>query len=190
MIDLEVDIDTRDAALFVRGIDLKAVPIAEVRALNKVIVTVRKEAGNEIHKVRRIKKGTIRKQLTLIRANKRSREARVRASRRPISLKEYAAKWSGRKGNKRVVINVTGQRELLQHAFILGANGGKGGGHVFERTTSKTLPIEKLWGPSLGSAIVLPATRNAMRRVVATKWPPVYKRELEFALSKLKGRRR
>lgn len=186
MIDLDVQIDTRDAALFIRGIDLKAIPIAETRALNKVIVTVRKEAVSLIHNVRRLKKATIRGQLQLLKAKRGLPEARVRASRRPIPLKQYAAKWSGRKGNKSVVVNVTGQRKLLPHAFILDQIGGKAVGHVFERTGAGPLPLRKLFGPSLGSALISSNVSLALRRVVSARWGPVYTRELNFALSKLK----
>lgn len=186
MIDLEIDVDTKDAALFVRGVNLKAIPVAEVRALNKVIVTVRKEASGEVRKVRRLKIGEIKKALPITRARRGIPEARVRGSRRPIPLKQYAAKMSGRKGNKRVVINITGQRKILEHAFILNKVGGRAVGHVFERKGEVTLPIRKLFGPSIGSALLKSSVQIGMRRVVSTSWPIVYRREVEFAMKKLK----
>ena len=182
MIDIDFQVDTMNASLFIRGVNLKAVPIAEQRALNKVIVTVRKEAVPLIHNVRRLKKSVIRQQLEIVRATRQHLEARVRASKKPIPLKEFAAKWSGRQGNRRVVVNVSGTRKMLQHAFIVTGIGG----HVFERTSPARLPIRKLFGPSLGSAIVAPAINVALRRVVAGRWPAVYTRELNFALSKLR----
>lgn len=154
MIDIDIEVDTKSAALFIRGVNLKAVPIAETRALNKVIITVRKEAVSEIHAVRRLKKTAIRKQLILQRASKGRPEARVKASRRGIPLKEYSAKMAGRKGSKRVVINITGQRKRLDHAFIIDKIGGHSVGHVFERVGPSPLPIKKLFGPSLGRALV------------------------------------
>lgn len=181
MIDLDIEVDTRDAELFVRGVGEKAIPIAEIRSLNKVIVTVRKEAVPRIHAVRRLKKSLIRRQLVIVRASRGKPEARVKGSRRPIPLRDFAAKWSGRKGNKRVVVNVTGKRKLLNDAFLVESIGG----HVFERTTDARLPIRKLHGPSLGSALVSTAVNNALRVVIRQRWPVVYNRELAFALSKL-----
>ncbi len=186
MIDLEIDVDTKSAALFVRGVNLKAIPVAEVRALNKVIVTVRKEASGLVRKERRLKVGVIKKSLQIVRASRGNPEARVRGSRKPIPLKEFAAKMAGSKGNKHVVVNITGQRKILQHAFIINNIGGKAVGHVFERKGSARLPIEKLFGPSIGSALMKTSVKIAMRRVIATRWPIVYTRELEFAMRKLK----
>lgn len=184
MIELDIEVDTKRVSLFLQGAKASAIPKAEVRALNKVIVTVRKEAVSAIHNVRRLKKGTIRKQLVLQRAFRGSHVAKVKASRRPIALKHFAAKVQGRKGNRRVVVNVTGQRKILEHAFIIESKGG----HVFERKGAAALPIQRLSGPSLGSAIVKPSINTAMRQVVATRWPVVFAREVEFALSKVKRR--
>ncbi len=186
MIDLEFEVDTQAAALFVRGVNLKAIPIAETRALNKVIVTVRKEAAGLVRKQRRLKIGVIKQSLPIVRARRGMPVAMVRGSRRPIPLKEYAAKMSGRKGNKHVVINITGQRKILRHAFILNKIGGRAVGHVFERKGKGALPIEKKFGPSIGSALVSTSVTIAVRRVVSTAWPVVYRRELEFAMKKLK----
>lgn len=186
MIDIAIDVDTQAAALFVRGVNLKAIPIAEVRALNKVIVTVRKEAADQIHKVRRLKKAEIKKGLVIEKASRNFPEASIRASRRGIPLKRFAAKMAGRKGSKHVVINITGQRKILRNAFIIADIGGKSVGHVFERKGSARLPIEKKFGPSIGSALVKASTQTAVRHVLRTRWPIVYKRELEFALKKLK----
>ena len=186
MIDISIEVDTMAAALFVRGVNLKAIPIAEVRALNKVIVTVRKEAADLVHKVRRLKKSDIKRELAIRKASRNNPEARIRASRRAIPLKRYAAKMAGRKGSKHVVVNITGQRKILRHSFIIADIGGKAVGHVFERKGSTPLPIEKKFGPSIGSALVKASTQTAVRNVLRTRWPIVYKRELEFALKKLK----
>ena len=186
MIDIQIDVDTQAAALFVRGVNLKAIPIAEVRALNKVIVTVRKEAADLVHKVRRLKKGDIKRELVIKKASRNFPEARIRASLRPIPLKRYAAKMAGRKGSKHVVVNITGQRKILRHSFIVSDIGGKAVGHVFGRKGSARLPIVKKFGPSIGSALVKSSTQTAIRHVLRTRWPIVYKRELEFALKKLK----
>ena len=40
---------------------------------------------------------------------------------------------AGRKGSKHVVVNITGQRKILRHSFIIANIGGKAVGHVFER---------------------------------------------------------
>lgn len=184
MIDLDIEVDTRDAELYVRGVHHSALPVAEVRSLNKVIVTVRKEAVPLIHARRRLPKRDIKKQMTLVRATRNRREARVMASRRPIPLKRYAAKWSGRKGNKRVVVNVSGDKQILRHAFIV----DRLGGHVFARTGQSRLPIEKQFGPSLGSALVNEFVTVSLRAVVARRWPIVFQHEVEYAISRIRRR--
>lgn len=185
MIDLDIQVDTKSASAFLREVGLTALPVAEARALNKVIITVRKEAADKVHRVRRMKKGTLKKNMVIVRANKRHLEARIKASNRPVSLKHYSAKLGGRKGHKRVVINVTGEREVLNHAFIIPSKGG----HVFERKTSKALPIKRLSGPSIGSALISSTVRLAMNQVIKDKWPTVFTREVQHEINKQAARR-
>ena len=109
----------------------------------------------------------------------------VRGSQRPIPLKEYAAKLTGRQGNKHVVVNVSGQRKIIEGAFILDAIGGRAVGHVFTRKGKGRLPLKKRFGPSIGSALVQTSVQVAVRRVISTRWPLVYRREVEFAIKKL-----
>ena len=184
MIDLEVEIDTHNVSLFLKGVRADAMVKASARALNKVIVSVRQEAIQHVHRVRRMKKGTIRKSMLIVRATRRHLEARIKASNRPVSLKEYSAKVGGSKAHKRVIINVTGKRQVLEHAFILPSKGG----HVFERTSGKALPIKKLLGPSIGSALVRSAVRQAINQVIKVKWPAVFAREMQFEIDKRNGR--
>ena len=168
-----------------RGIPKKAIPVAEVRSLNKTIVSTRQRAVQHVHQHRRLKKGVIRKQLVITRANRRTFLAKISASRKPIPLKQYAAKWSGRGRNRRVVVNVSGQRQKLEHAFIIDQVAGRQVGHVFERKGSARLPIKKLFGPSLGSALVKTAVSEAVLVFAGQRWGEIFPRELEFAISKL-----
>ena len=184
MIDLEVEIDTHNVSLFLKGVRAQAIPKASVRALNKVIVSVRQEAIQHVHRVRRMKKGAIRKSMLIVRATRRTLEARIKASNRPVSLKEYSAKVGGSKAHKRVIINVSGKREVLEHAFMPASLHG----HVFERVGSKALPIKKLWGPSIGSALLKTSIRQATNQVIKAKWPPVFAREMQFEIDKRNGR--
>lgn len=184
MIEIDVEIDAKRVELFFRGLETKGLDAASARALNKVAITVRQRAVQEVFKVRRIRKTDIKKSMQIVRANRRLLESRVRASNRPLSLKAYKAKLGGRKGHKRVVVNITGKRQVLEHAFILEGKGG----HVFERKGSKSLPIRRLSGPSIGSAMVKGAVKNVLRGVIRERWPVVYKREVEFEIRKLSRR--
>lgn len=184
MIDLEVQIDTHNVSLFLRGVPADAMVKASARALNKVIVSVRQEAIQHVHRVRRMKKGTIRKSMVIVRATRRDLEARIRASNKPISFKHYSAKMMGTKGHRRVVVNITGKRQVFEHAFILPSKGG----HVFERTSAKALPIKKLTGPSIGSALIKSGVRQAINQVIKTKWPAVFAREMQFEIDRRNGR--
>ena len=184
MIDIEVKVDTHTVTLFLKGVRAETISKASARALNKVIVSVRQEAVQHVHRVRRMKKGAIKKSMVIVRATRRILEARINASNRPVSLKEYSAKVAGKKGHKRVIVNVTGQRKVLEHAFILPNKGG----HVFERISDKALPIKKLFGPSIGSALIKSSVRLAINQVIKKKWPVVFAREMQFEINKRNGR--
>lgn len=181
-VELDITADVEAATKFVRGVRRKAIPIAEFRAVNKVAVSVKAAVIPHIHERRRLKKMLIRKNLKILRGIKGHPVARVRASNAPISLKRYGAKLMGRKGKKRVVINVAGQRTVLNHAFMP----DKLNGHVFERAGKTRLPIKKMYGPGLGSALLNPRVVKVSRDTVRRRWPVVFPQELSYALSRIK----
>ena len=78
----------------------------------------------------------------------------IGATGAPLSLKYFGAKqfsWGVR-------AKVFGQFERFPHAFIWAGtpNSGKavGSGHVFKRIGSRSLPIERLFGPSIPAALI------------------------------------
>lgn len=180
MIELAIDVQTTNVQLFLKGLSSEGLDRASARSLNKVIVTVRKEAIQHVHRVRRLRKSVIRNSMPIVKATTRVQEARIKASRQSIPLKEYSAAIRGGKGNKRVVINVSGKRKRLDHAFIV----SRLGGHVFERKGKPRLPIEKLFGPSIGSAVVKGSVRQALDAVIRDRWPIVFTREANFEIAR------
>ena len=180
MIELDIDVRTANVQLFLQGLSSEGLDRASARSLNKVIVTVRKDAIQHVHRVRRLKKSAIRNSMPIVKATTRVQEARIEASRRSIPLKEYSATLRGGKGNKRVVVNVSGTRKSLDHAFIV----PKLGGHVFQREGKSRLPIKKLFGPSIGSALIKGSVRQALDAVIRDRWPIVFTREANFEIDR------
>ena len=182
MIDIDIAIDTRSANQFVDIIGRKGIERATVRALNGVATSVRKEQVKNVRAFRRVKAAEVRKAIDKINARPSPNPTAIlRGSRVPIPLREFAAKWSGRKGNKRVVVNISGEKKTLgDNVFIVSTIGG----HVFRRLTDHALPIKKMFGPSIGSALFLSPVHNATKRTIADRWGVLFTRHVKHELHK------
>lgn len=158
------------------------VPAATVRALNKAAIAVRAEAVRQVRGQRALSATVIRNAIGISKATKSNPTAIVAASGRPIPLREYAANQT-RRG---VTVRVTpaGGRKLIfvngNHAFTI----GRFGGHVYVREGKKRLPIRKLYGPSIPTAMVKDAVMAALDKVGHEAWPKRFTEELRYELSK------
>lgn len=172
--------DIEAATRHLRGVERKAIPRAAANALNVVVRRVRNTAIDEVHKVRRTKKGIVKRAFGLIRAKNWLLTAIVPSRGTVVPLRDYGA----RKTTKGVTANIEGKRKLWPGAFKI----DKYGGHVFQRTTGKRLPIKKRFGPSIPTALAKQAIRNAIQSVAARDFPAVFREKLNYQLAKLRSR--
>lgn len=95
------------------------------------------------------------------RANFGALEYTITGSGKAISLKEFGA----RQFRYGVRARPWGQSRRFEGTFIFAGNPRSGkfvaGGHVFKRTSGASLPIEKLWGPSVPRELVQAASLQA-----------------------------
>lgn len=181
-LEFDFEADIKAATRFLVFSQRKAIPKAITRSLNKVGSTARTQAAREIRQFRRLKISEIKRGMRVFRARPRRPVFEVKVSRRPISLRRYGAKMGGGKRRRRVVVNVDGERQVLEHAFFIE---GRPKSPVFERVGRSRLPIRKLFGPSLGTALEKQVVRNQLRRTVGERWPRVFRHELNFELDKI-----
>ena len=190
-IGLGIKVDTRVAKAFLSELGDAAVRRAASNSLNVVARTVRNTSIDEVAKIRRVKRSTIKQNIVLAkRARNSDLLAIIKATGGSISLKDYSAKAiaSG------VRINVEGRPTILYHAFI-----GRGG-NVFERRAGKhrvgsrsggtheVQRIHKLWGPSISTGFIKDVVRQSQRRVLERDWRRVFNAKLEDQLTKLRAK--
>lgn len=150
----------------------KALP----RALNRTATSVRAEAVRIIRRGRQVKAKTVREAIAIRRATRALLVAEVIVSGRPIPLRDYAARQTGRG----VTVNVTGRRKLIPGAFQV----QKIGSHVFVREGKKRLPIRKLYGPSLPSTFNNEAIQKAIEQMALDTLRKRFNEAVSYELSK------
>lgn len=169
-----------------------AIPAARRRTLNKLAQFAKSEAVRAIRSRYTFKAATVRKSITINRANYRSLSAEVKAIGRNTPIIELGA----RQTKKGVTVAVSkGKRKLLKGAFISTMQSGHKG--VFKRsskaarrtkgrpaTSSANLPIEEVHTIGIPHAFASIAVTNAMRKVIADRLATTYAHELGFELSR------
>jgi hypothetical protein len=102
----------------------------------------------------------------------------ILARGRPLSLKVFGAKQF----KYGVRVKLRGENVKLYGMFIYAGtfNSGKfvAGGHVFQRTTAASLPIEKQFGPSVPESVVKGKAKDAFEDTVATVLPRRLRHEI------------
>lgn len=160
----------------------RVLPQATARALNRTATTVRAQASRRIRERYNLKAGAIRAQMRISRANRGRLTAEVIASGRPIPLIEFSARQT-RKGVSVQVIR--GRRKVRLHAFVAKMRTGHVG--VFERTSSKRLPIRELFSVSLPSAFTQKEILTSIEQVAVERFRIELERELRFRTGAANG---
>jgi hypothetical protein len=98
-------------------------------------------------------------------------EARIVASGRPIPLKAFRPKQF----SYGIKVKLMGKTRPMPGTFIFAGTYRSGkeiaGGHVFQRTTVASLPIEKQYGPDVPTQIVKDKAADTFEYVVFTALP-------------------
>ncbi len=180
--DVRVNVQRAQRKLFhVRD---KAVNQAAARALNRTIKQVKtsavRELKDEIGKATGLTSAGLKKSIKEHKANRRRLTARLVPSGRAIPLIRFGA----RQVKQGVTAAAWGKRKAYKGAFITKMKSGRKG--VFARTSKKRLPIKELYGPALPKEFSKGKIISAMKRRAATAWRKNWRRELKFALSKVK----
>lgn len=181
--------DIRSAQIFLRelgGAGANGTKRAAARALNRTGITVRAEAARLIQQKRALRIGEIKKALSLKRATVNNLVATVTATGASISIRHFARHGVRgvtvriEKGGKRTRLMRYGNKAFINPVWRPG---------VFVRTTKKRLPIEA-WPrvPGIPRVFVQRAIIDAMKRVVATVFPPRIRHELQYEISRARAK--
>lgn len=126
----------------INGLSSKNFNKFAVRALNGVARKAHTKSGRITSRRMGIKVGAAKNEIKVKKANQSKHESEIVATFRPLSLKRFAP----RQTKKGVTAKAWGRRKLYRGAFI---NKTKMHGHVFRRSTKKSLPVRRLWGPDV-----------------------------------------
>lgn len=175
----------------------ESMPKAIASAINKMAAQVKTAASREIRGAGyNLKASTIKAGIRIKRASSGDLSASVIASGRPIPLIEFAAQDIYPRG---VSVKVFKGRKVIKDAFIVRLKNGhravcvrkpEAKAKKVERNGKPAwsgLPIRQLYGPSLPDAMVNKAVEQAIRAMVADKFPKILAHEHEWLRKRLAG---
>ena len=127
-------------------------PLVVSRAINRAVSNIRKNMGKEVPQRYYVSSGTVRGTIRTLNASKSSLSGAVVSSGSPIALSKF--KVSPNRGVKRTkkgfspgVYSAGVEKSGDPKAFIADMKSGHTG--VWNRVSSKRLPIKQLYGPSV-----------------------------------------
>lgn len=165
---------------------------AAVRAMNRTIVTVRKDGAKSMQAVYQgLSAGVIKRQMRLERASGGNPRAAVAFSGKRLRL---FGNWRARQTLKGVALGRlpwrietgSGARvtpEMLRHAFIQRSR-TSGMPNVWIRAGRERYPIEAIVAASLAEAFVERNIGDALARTARNRFEVVFQQEAKFRLSK------
>ena len=147
---------------------------ALARAVNRTTNTVYSRTVRAISKQSSIPTKVVRRhmhKLTVRPGGGGALEGKVFASGRPIPIKEFRPKQF----SYGVKVKLWGKMQRLEGMFIKAghfrSSQDVANGHVFQRVTSKSLPIELQYGPSVPEELVRDESAAVFERTVADMLP-------------------
>lgn len=159
---------------------------AAVAAMNRAASAVKRSAIKEVYRQRNLPRAEITSHIIWRKAYGEHLVTTIRASGRPISLREYGAHNTAHGVSVKVMRD--GQRKIVHShgnkAFIYSrkhlAPPGSPTGPVVVRLGRARLPIEKLYGPSIPTAFVKHVVMEGFKRIAAEKWRERFDHEIAF----------
>ena len=178
-INIEADIKRAERLL---SLSSRGARVAAKRAINKVAGPAKTAASKGIRKQRNLRAADIKRDLRLQRASGRSMTAFIEARRRPVPLHKFRGTRQLKKGLR--VEQVPGQKSVWRNAFQPWGKGTP----VFRRTGRSAYPIQFQVGPTIASALDKDATRRAIDQSITSRWPRLFRHEIEREIAKARRR--
>lgn len=160
---------------------------ALARAVNRTTTTVRGRVAGAISKQSSIPLADIRSGTKTEQVRPGSGgalEGRIIATGKPLSLKAFKPRQNAY-GTR---AKVWGKLQTFKSAFIFAGTPKSGmpvaGGHVFVRTSAKSLPIERMFGPSIPEEMVRGESKRVFEETTRTMLPQRVAHEIARLLRK------
>jgi hypothetical protein len=186
MMKFSVKLDIERARREIKA-EIKEINKGAARAIQRVGVTARKVADQEIRERVTLKSSIVKNAIKLVVPyGQRSLIRDIVATGSPIPLRDYAATRT-RAGAKFAVVR--GKRKLYRRQGRTGFIVDRIGGHVFVRTTEDPpgpakAKIAKVFGPSVTQRFRTRKVMDAITKTVKQRWPIEFDREMKFRAGK------
>jgi hypothetical protein len=157
---------TVDAAAYINSLGSIAKPKLDhivALALADTAKAAKVKAAALIAKRTGLKSATVKSRIFYERVNDGDYEVEVRSSKRAIPLIEFPVRQAG----AGVSTRAWGKQQVIRHAFIATMKSGKTG--VFRRKGPHRLPIEQLWGPTIGGTFATPEVKGAIHSTMKAR---------------------
>jgi Prophage minor tail protein Z (GPZ) len=118
------------------------------------------KAAQAISKRTGLKSALVKERIYYPRVDDGEYQVEIKSSKRPIALIDFPNVMQTATG---VSTRAWGKNQLIRHAFIATMKNGHRG--VYRRQTKARLPIEQLWGPTIGGTF---ATKEVQEVVAKT----------------------
>ena len=178
MSGLQIKVDTSSVDDWL-DIAPKKTSIAVLRAVKRGTMAARTLAGRSVSKDMGLKVGDVKKNIVMVAPNAQTITGVLRASLRRIPLIKFGARGpEPSRGRGRVSYKSKGGRKTIAGGFIstMGAHRG-----VFKRKGRERLPVQELYGPSIGRVFDL------KREEIAGRGEEAAAAELDRQLDRIYG---
>ncbi|ADO83715.1 phage tail protein [Ilyobacter polytropus] len=178
----------RVADYMLKGVS-KGVVKSLYRSLNRANSTAKTTLSKEIRKRYYVKAKTVKKDVSVIKANSSSMNSGIRVKGYLLPLSSY--KVLSRKGKKvKISVKKGGRVKTFKRAFTSNVAARSKGGEVsthfgvFERVNSSRLPIRQLYGPSVPEMANNSEVKEAANKSAQTMFDKRFDHEVRRLLDK------
>jgi hypothetical protein len=187
----DVRFDTRGLRRELAGLQANLVEQTAVRALNRAIVTVRKQAGVEIRKEIPIPARSLTRRMKITRAKRGDLNAAVKLKDYDPALGIFSPKWRQRQPIGATVKLPGKARQRIPGAFVADTRYGRPG--VFRREGRARTPIKFLRAsdaglPTLGKAALQVKADGVLNRLGAKRFREEFQRDIASRFAGRGGR--
>jgi len=121
------------------------------------------QAAKVIAKRTGLKSALVKDRIWYQRVDPGDYEVEIKSSKRPIALIDFPVHQTA----TGVSTKAWGKLQLIRHAFIATMRNGHTG--VYRRVTKKRLPIEQLWGPTIGGTFAQPEVQKVVEKTMKAR---------------------
>ncbi len=138
----------------------KQTPLILSRALNRAASNARSNASKKVREVYRIKTQDVNKSLKVEFATRHDLRATVISSGGSIGLEKFKTNMPNPSAKKPRVFKAAVKKQSNLRAVLRGFVANVNGTKVFQRTSKKRLPIQRLFGPPVPQMVNNPEVRG------------------------------